>query len=143
MAEANSIMLSFEIMDTPFMGTITNALYYIQKIKSPWLRIYPDIGNLFQWAGNDLEEEFKKGVGYMTGLHFKDTKPGIFRDTEWGEGTVDFIKVFKILKKINWVGPFLIEMWSNNSKNETKEENIEKITNAMHFFKKQYEVSNE
>ncbi|NQZ65901.1 MAG: L-ribulose-5-phosphate 3-epimerase [Mycoplasmatales bacterium] len=143
MAEENSIMLSFEIMDTPFMGTISRSLNYVKEINSPWLKIYPDIGNLYQWAGEKLEEEFLLGKGYMTGMHFKDTKPNVFRDVPWGEGTVDFVKVFKILRKINWVGPFLIEMWSSNEKNESMEENVEKIKVAKEFFNQKLKESYE
>ncbi len=142
-AEKNSIMLSFEIMDTPFMGTISRSLKYVNKINSPWLKIYPDIGNLYQWAGKDLEKELFLGKGYMTGMHFKDTTPEKFRDIPWGKGTVDFVKVFKILHMIDWTGPFLIEMWSSNNENETLEENIRKIKEAKEFFNQKLKESYE
>ena len=100
-AMENSIMMSFEIMDTPFMGTISKALKWVKKINSPWLQIYPDCGNLFQWAKADFEQEIILGKNHIIAAHFKDTKPGVFRDTPFGSGSVDFKRVFSCFCK-NW-----------------------------------------
>lgn len=135
LAQRYSVMLSFEVMDTEFMGTVSRCLEYLDKINSPWLTIYPDIGNIYQWT-NDLENEFEKGKSKITGIHFKDTKPGAFKEVPWGEGTVDFQRVMNILKNINYNGPFLIEMWSKNNEDETMAQNLEKLQQAIKFYKK-------
>ncbi len=136
-ANEHSVMLSFEIMDTKFMGTISNYYKVLENISSPWLKIYPDIGNLWQWSSPDIEKELLLGQNDIIGLHFKDTKPNVFRDVPFGEGTVDFKQVFAILKKIKYNGPFLIEMWSKNKLDETISENVSKIKSALEFFKKE------
>lgn len=41
--------------------------------------------------------------------------PGQFRDVPFGEGCVDFIKLFKTLRRLNYRGTFLIEMWTEKS----------------------------
>lgn len=137
LAQKYSIILAFEIMDTPFMGTISKALKYIQKINSAFLQIYPDLGNIYQWS-SDLENEFNKGKNHYVGMHFKDTKNKIFKCIPFGEGEVDFVYLLKILNNLNYQGPFLIEMWSENKKNETKEENINKLIEAKKFYLEQH-----
>lgn len=139
LANEHSVMLSFEIMDTKFMGTISNYYKVLKGVNSPWLKIYPDLGNLWQWSSPNIEKELLLGKDDIIGLHFKDTKPNVFRDVPFGEGTVDFKHIFTILNKIKYDGPFLIEMWSSNKLDETISENIDKIKNALKFFKKEKE----
>ena len=136
-ANEHSVMLSFEIMDTEFMGTISNYYKILKDINSPWLKIYPDLGNLWQWSSPNIKKELFLGKNDIIGLHFKDTKPGVFRDVPFGDGTVDFKHIFTILNEIKYDGPFLIEMWSSNNLNETISENVAKIKSALNFFKKE------
>ena len=138
LAQKHSVMLTFEIMDTKFMGTISNYYKVLANINSPWLKLYPDLGNLWQWS-KDISAELKQGQDDIVGLHFKDTKPGVFRDVAFGTGTVNFKKLFAILKTINYQGPFLIEMWSSNDPKERMETNVTKIKAALTFFQKEQE----
>ncbi|VEU69462.1 L-ribulose-5-phosphate 3-epimerase ulaE [Mycoplasmopsis californica] len=50
LAQKHSVMLAFEIMDTPFMGLNSRAMKFVKIVDSPFLQIYPDLGNIFQWA---------------------------------------------------------------------------------------------
>src|SRR5512143_1340645 len=40
------VMLGLENLDTPFVENLSKALAIIDAIDSPWLQLYPDIGNL-------------------------------------------------------------------------------------------------
>ncbi len=126
LAEEKNVMLGMEIMDHPTMNSITKFLSYKKKIPSCWFNVYPDIGNLSAW-GNDIAKELELGLHYITGIHLKDTLavtkkfPGKFREVPFGTGCVDFASVFRILKKLHYNGPFLIEMWTQNSKNALTE----------------------
>lgn len=132
-SEAN-IMLSIEIMDTQFIGTITRCLKYIELVNSPWLQIYPDLGNLTQWTENP-SEELIKGFDHIVGIHLKDTKPNIFKCVPFGDGTVEFKSLFETLTEKEYAGPFLIEMWADNTLNETKEETVQNIIQAKEWLK--------
>jgi L-ribulose-5-phosphate 3-epimerase/hexulose-6-phosphate isomerase len=134
-AASASVMLSIEIMDTEFIGTITRCLEYIDLVKSPWLKIYPDLGNLTQWC-EDPSMELEKGFEHIVAVHLKDTKPGIFKCVPFGEGTVDFAKLLKKLIDLNYTGPFLVEMWADNSKDETIEETVNNINSAKTWLQK-------
>ena len=134
-AASASVMLSIEIMDTEFIGTITRCLEYIDLVKSPWLKIYPDLGNLTQWCENP-SMELEKGFEHIVAVHLKDTKPGIFKCVPFGEGTVDFPKLLTKLTDLNYTGPFLVEMWADNSKDETIEEIVNNIKSAKTWLQK-------
>ena len=115
-AEKSSVMLANEIMDTAFMNSITKHLAYEKSINSPWLKVYPELGNLSAW-GNDVCAELKKGMGSIVQVHLKDTLPvtadfpGQFRDLPFGEGCVNFEKCFSCLENEGYSGAYLIEMW--------------------------------
>ena len=119
-AAASQVMCAVEIMDTPFMNSISKWQALSDKIRSPWFSVYPDVGNLTAW-GNDVEQEFTKGIEHVAAIHLKDTYAvtdtckGQFRDVPFGEGCVDFVNVFKLLKRLNYRGTFLIEMWTEKA----------------------------
>lgn len=119
-AAAAQVMLAVEIMDTPFMNSITKWKVWEQQIASPWFSVYPDVGNLTAW-GNNVDDELRLGIDRIAAIHLKDTYPvtdtseGQFRDVPFGEGCVDFVGLFKTLKKLNYRGSFLIEMWTEKA----------------------------
>jgi len=108
-----SVMLAIETMDTDLMGSISNIMKYIRRINSPWLNIYPDIGNLSSRNVN-IKEDFFEGREHIVAIHLKDTRKNEFRRVGFGEGVVDFQSFFKLLTEINYKGPFVVEMWSDD-----------------------------
>ncbi|EOV8086359.1 L-ribulose-5-phosphate 3-epimerase [Providencia rettgeri] len=132
-AAASQVMCAVEIMDTPFMNSISKWQTLSDKIRSPWFKVYPDVGNLTAW-GNDVEKEFTQGIEHVAAIHLKDTYAvtetckGQFRDVPFGEGCVDFVNLFKLLKRLNYRGSFLIEMWT-----EKADEPLIEIIKARHW----------
>lgn len=116
-ASKKAVVCGFETMETPFMNTVTKAMKYVDIIDSPYLQVYGDLGNLTNASlseGHDLYEDIKQGHGHMVAVHLKETKPGIFRDTEFGTGHVDFEKGIKAL----WdqgVRFFAVEFWDSKN----------------------------
>ena len=119
MAAKRQVMLGVEIMDTPFLNSIAKYMEYDRLINSPWLAVYPDIGNISAW-GNDVEADIRCGFSRIVGVHVKETKKvtadfgGQFRDMQFGSGDVDFAAAFRSLRQLNYAGPFVIEMWGDN-----------------------------
>ena len=126
MAARRQVMLGIEIMDTAFMNSIQKYLQYDRLIASPWLSVYPDIGNLSAW-GNDVEAELELGFYRIVGIHVKETRRvsatggGQFRDVPFGQGEVDFVRIFRKLKQLHYEGPFVIEMWGDILENPAAE----------------------
>lgn len=113
MAAKSGILLGFETMDTEFMNTIEKAVDIVRKVDSPYLHIYPDLGNLTNAAlqyGSSLDQDFDTGKGCIIALHLKETAPERFRDVPFGNGHVDFQA--GIYKAWNMgVRRFVVEFW--------------------------------
>ncbi len=137
MAAENQVMLAIEIMDTEYINSITKYMKIDKKINSPWLTVYPDTGNLSAW-GNIVEEEIEKGYHKIVAVHLKDalrvtkTFKGKFKNVNFGDGCVDFVKIFKKLKELDYYGPFVIEMWSGENNNDP----VDEIIKAKKFIMK-------
>lgn len=91
-AAKKSVTLGFETMETPFMDTISKSMTYVRKIDSPYLGVYPDLGNLTNACylyNSDIGEEIRCGKGHMYAMHLKETIEGKYRDMDFGDGRVE------------------------------------------------------
>jgi L-ribulose-5-phosphate 3-epimerase len=104
------VMLGLENLDTPFVDSIRKGLAIIREIDSPWLRLYPDIGNLAA-AGYYPPEEVLLAKGQMIGAHVKDAMPKVIRGIPYGEGIVPFRETFQALVQIGFWGLIGAEIW--------------------------------
>ncbi|NLJ47622.1 MAG: L-ribulose-5-phosphate 3-epimerase, partial [Treponema sp.] len=120
LAERAQVCVAMEIMDTPFLGTVSRWLEFAEKLPSAWFQVYPDIGNLSAWA-EDVAGELAKARGRIAAVHLKDTLrprpgfPGRFREVPFGTGCVDFPGAFRALRSIGYRGSYLVEMWTHES----------------------------
>lgn len=121
LASEKGVVLSIEIMDDPFINSITKYLKIKEQIPSPYLQVYPDIGNLSAWPENDVGYELEKRIREITQIHLKDTLSvtnhfsGKFKEVPFGDGCVDFEGCLRTLKRLNYNGSFVVEMWSESS----------------------------
>lgn len=93
MAAARGIMLGFETMETEFMNTVEKAGQYVAQMNSPYLNIYPDLGNITNAAvlyGTTVNGDLECGKGKLLAMHLKETVPGKFREITYGDGHVKF-----------------------------------------------------
>ena len=142
LAEKHSVLLAFETMDTFFAGTISRCLNLINQIASPYLFVYPDLGNLSQFS-NDVATEIELGKAKIVAFHFKETAPNQFRNLTFGTGTVDFVKILKVIQAHQIYVPMMIEMWSENDPAETMSQNIAKLAAAKTFYEQQWQLVGE
>jgi predicted hexulose-6-phosphate isomerase len=115
LASSLGVMLAIENVDSKFADSLDKIMKYVKDFNSPWLQIYPDIGNLTA-MGQDVEKQLKNYGSHVLAVHVKDTKPGVVRNIPFGEGSVDFISAFDTLREIDFYGPMLLEMWAVNGK---------------------------
>ena len=115
-ASKKCIMLGFETMETSFMDTVEKAMVYVRKLKSPYLNVYPDIGNLTNayLKYSDMTRDLAFGRGHVIAAHLKETLPGIYRNLAYGDGHTDYQSFLKILKK-QGVSCFVGEFWDLGS----------------------------
>ena len=113
MASRMGVMLAFETMETPFMDTVEKADFYVRQIRSPYLNIYPDIGNLTNASrvyGNSVLSDLKRGAGHLAAAHLKETIPGVYREVPFGTGHTDFKRCTETLMQMG-VRLFVGEFW--------------------------------
>ena len=131
------ITLAIENMENTFLNSVTKYMEIAKEVDSPWLKLYPDLGNLTAWTHDEVYNELEKGIKsqQIIAVHLKEAKKvtdtfgGIFRELEFGTGDVNFVKTFETLKKAEFKGPFLVEMWNESS--ETPLEDIKKVRDWM------------
>lgn len=113
MAARRGVLLAFETMETPFMNTVEKAMGFLRQVQSPFLQIYPDIGNVtnaLQQTDGDVVYDLCAGRGHLVGLHLKETAPGVFRNLMYGEGHVDFAQAVHTAWKLG-VRRYVTEFW--------------------------------
>lgn len=113
-AQQKAVMLALETMENDLMDSIRKAKSYVDLIRSPWLKIYPDIGNLTA-TGQQIESDFLLGMQDIVAIHLKDTLPGIVRDIAFGNGNVDFVSFFRLLEREEYRGLFVAELWTDET----------------------------
>jgi hexulose-6-phosphate isomerase len=135
MAARNQVMLGIETMDTCFINSIPKALWVLKHINSPWLSIYPDLGNLHAWHGV-CWQDIELGSDYIVAVHIKETRrqnqsqTGVFRNLLYTEGDVDHSAMLTVLKNISYSGLVVLEFWNTSSITDTNY-----IASALHWIK--------
>lgn len=117
LAAGAGVVLGFETMETEFMNTVEKSMEYINEVSSPYLNVYPDIGNITNAAkayGTDVHEDLRTGRGHLAAMHLKETKPGHFREIPFGQGHVDFERAVKTAWELG-VRKFVAEFWYTGS----------------------------
>ena len=112
-ASTYGVILAFETMETKFMNTITKAMHYVSLLDSPYLKVYPDIGNLtnaYNAKYEDVVQDINDGKGHIVAAHLKETKPGHFRNLMFGEGHTNYESSIKALVH-QGVRLFVGEFW--------------------------------
>jgi len=112
-----------------FIENLKKAVEWASSMEVTLVKVYPDVGNLTAWPTNNTLSELELGIkqGEIAAIHLKDTLavtdtfPGKFKEVPFGNGCVDFPKVFAKLKELNYKGPFLIEMWTEKSDDPIEE----------------------
>lgn len=113
MAAKKGIVMGFETMETEFMNTVEKAMKYVKLVNSPYLGVYPDMGNITNAAvayGTDVLADIRTGIGHLDAVHLKETVPGVFREVPFGTGHVDFKAVIEETWKAG-VRRYVTEMW--------------------------------
>ncbi len=113
MAAQRGVVLGFETMETSFMDTVGKAMKYVDIVNSPYLGVYPDIGNLTNASllyGNTVNDDLDLGKGHIFAAHLKETIPGHYREIPFGTGHTNFKAQLEKLKDLR-VNLFVGEFW--------------------------------
>lgn len=114
-ATEKGVILAFETMETEFMDTVGKAMVYVNILNSPYLQVYPDLGNITNAAGiygNRVSDDLRSGEGHLVAMHLKETVAGKYRDIPFGTGHVDFTGAIETACALG-VKIFVAEFWYN------------------------------
>ena len=117
MASRCGVLLGFETMETTFMDTVEKAMHYVNMIGSPYLGVYPDIGNLQNAAvkyGKPAPDDIINGKGHIFAAHLKETLPNRYREVPFSTGHTDYVGCITQLKKQD-VKRYVGEFWYKGS----------------------------
>lgn len=114
MAARLGVVMGIENVDGTDVNSIRKAMEFVKLAHSPYLQVYPDIGNIAEQQ-LDASIELEAGRGHMVAIHVKDVRPGEPRRVPMGEGTVDWDDSFAILARQGWRGRMMIEMWNDDA----------------------------
>lgn len=128
-AASKGMLLGFETMETPFMNTVRKARYWVDRIRSPFLQIYPDLGNIRNGT-EDYLGDLRVGAGHILAAHLKETREGVYRNLMFGEGRVDFKGCIAELQN-QGVGIFNCEFWYDGVSDPA-----ESLDRARNFFRR-------
>jgi len=107
------IHLAVENIGYTHMNSLETIMKYVRRYNTPYFSSYADIGNLH--AENfDLYEQFACAKGHISAVHVKDARYQETRRVPFGEGTVDFLEAFRVIRDQNYIGPFVVEMWADD-----------------------------
>ena len=112
-ASREGVILGFETMETPFMNTVEKSMAFVSQIDSPYLQIYPDIGNLTNAAleyGKQVEQDILTGSGHLVAVHLKETNRGKYREIPFGTGHTDFARLIPFLENLG-IRRYTAEFW--------------------------------
>ncbi|WP_201288235.1 L-ribulose-5-phosphate 3-epimerase [Actinomyces marmotae] len=108
------VVMGIENVDGVGVTSITRAMELVEEIDSPFLQVYPDLGNIAE-QGLDPRVEIPAGRGHMVAMHAKDVRRGEPRRVEMGTGIVDWDLSFSLLADQGWAGRLMIEMWNDDA----------------------------
>lgn len=123
LAAEHGVILAFETMETPFINTVEKAMKHVKLVNSPYLQVYPDTGNITCAAVENEEDailDLETGAGHIAAIHLKESKPGVFREVDYGHGHVDFANMVKQGVTLG-VRLFVAEFWYNPTRDWRQE----------------------
>lgn len=112
-ASKHGVILAFETMETSFMDTVKKAHEVVEKISSPFLQIYPDLGNITNSSliyNHDVIDDIKDGKNHIVAAHIKESIVGHYREIPFLTGHVNFKECLTQLWK-QGVRRYVTELW--------------------------------
>lgn len=132
-AAARDIMLVLET-HPPLLHTGDACLELIRAVNHPSVRINFDTGNIsFYTDGGDAVVELEKIAPYVACTHLKD-HDGVFNAWHFrtlGEGIVDFAEILRILKSVDYTGPYILQPEAVRGEELTEAQTKEQIEKSF------------
>ena len=115
------------------------CLEMMRAVNHPSVRINFDTGNIsFYTDGGDAVVELEKIAPYVASTHLKD-HDGEFEAWHFrtlGEGIVDFAEVLRILKSVDYAGPYILQPEGVEGEDLTEAQTKERIEKSFEYLRR-------
>ncbi len=118
-AARKGVLMGFEtMMDRDFINTVAKGMEFVKICNSPYLGMYPDIGNLNASVhdfgyDHDVNDDIRTGAGHIIACHLKETVSKKDRSNPWGTGLTQYDKNLPVMKELG-VRMFNGEFWNDH-----------------------------
>jgi len=92
-AAKEGVMVALENMEEEYSGTVERCSRIVDLIGSPYLKLYPDSGNVTnasRFSKKTILEDMQSGKGQYVAFHLKEVRNNKYGGLYYGEGIVDF-----------------------------------------------------
>jgi len=123
-------------------STGKKCLPVIKKINHDHVKINYDTANVRFYEGVNPEEDLDTIIPYVGHIHLKDHKgsKGDYNFPTIGDGDINWNKIFEIIDKHNFKGPFTAEIELQGPKVKIEEFIIDEAQKKSHEFLKRFEL---
>ena len=127
-AASYGVVLGIETMENDFLNTVGKGMEFVNTVGSPYLNMYPDIGNVRN-ATPDVIGDLASGKGHICAVHIKETVENVFRNMHYGEGRVEFAEILPFCQSLG-VTFFNAEFWYDE-----KTDYMDELNKASRFLR--------
>jgi sugar phosphate isomerase/epimerase len=110
------IPLAFEPEPGMFIENLIEYQKLAEQVENPLFGLTLDLGHAFLTEDDSLANCIRKFGPSIKNIHLEDMKKGDHKHLQFGDGEIDFSKVFNALKEINFAGLINVEL-SRHSRN--------------------------
>ena len=130
------ILLGLEIGEPGLTSTGRDSIELLQSLKASNVGLNYDTGNIRWSTGVNPEDDLPLAISRVIHMHVKDQigGKGAEKYPPLGEGEVNFPKVFDVVKRHNFTGPFCLEIEMPVSDVSKRDEDVKK---GLEFIKHQ------
>ncbi len=122
----------------PFCLNAAEMLKTMAEVCHPYMRINFDTANVYYYNKNmNSSVELEKVLPFVSSLHLKDTDGG-FKSGKFpvlGQGVVDFPRIFRTLKDVNFDGPLTMELEGDLMAGLNLDQRQEKVAACVQYLK--------
>ena len=123
-----SIVLGLEVGEPGLTATGKGLMELLKPVKSENIGINYDTGNIRWLVGIEPETDLPTTLERLVHMHVKDQAGGKGKENfpALGDGEVDFTKVFDIVKKSAFKGPFTVEIENRSESPAQRDDDVKR-----------------
>lgn len=110
------VPLAFEPEPGMFIENLTQYQKLAQRVDDPLFGLTLDVGHAYLTEESSIADCILNFKNSIKNIHLEDMLKGAHQHLQFGDGEIDFSKVFDALKQIQYAGPVNVEL-SRHSRN--------------------------